>query len=45
MDHQPLTIAGLYQDLVVRFLADLMTATNAVPTSEAFQQYAFIGRT
>jgi len=40
MDHQPLTISGLYQDLVVRFLADLMTATNDVPTAEAFQHAA-----
>jgi hypothetical protein len=40
MDHQPLTIAGLYQELVVQFLADLMTATNDVPTPEAFQHAA-----
>jgi len=40
MDHQPLTIAGLHQDLVVQFLAELMTATTAVSTPEAFQHAA-----
>ena len=40
MDHQPLTIAGLHQKLVVQFLAELMTATTAVPTPEAFQHAA-----
>jgi hypothetical protein len=37
MDYQPLTSAGLYQDLVVQFLADLMSATTEVSTPHAFQ--------
>ena len=37
MDHQPLTSTGPYQDLVVQFLADLMSATTDVPTPHAFQ--------
>jgi hypothetical protein len=37
MDYQPLTSAGRYQELVVRFLADLMSATTDVLTPHAFQ--------
>jgi len=40
MYNQPLPSAGPYQDLVVQFLADLMSATTNVPIRHAFQHAA-----